>query len=156
MFLFNTHTVLDVAWLTILVLIFYHFWKNRQFLMDAQGWLKAKGHITRYQFVQVGHSIWPKIEYEYCVYEQNLTGHYLFLDTAHNNPSSKYSRRIAYNAAIAYNDQSEIDVYYNPNRPEESALDVTMPFKLNAILIVNGLLITTQLVITVLRLLSLS
>jgi hypothetical protein len=145
--------ILDIAWLTILVMMFHHFWKNRQFLMDAQGWLKAKGHITRYQLVKIGHRIWPKVEYEYCVYEQNLIGHYLFLDTAHNNPNSKYSRRIAYKAAIAYKDHLEIDVYYNPNRPDESALDVTMPIKLNAILIIIGGLIAVQLIMMVFHLL---
>lgn len=143
---------LDIAWLAILVVLFYHFWNNRQFLIDAQGWLKAKGHITRYQLVKVGHRIWPKVEYEYCVYEQNLIGHYLFLDTAHNNPSSKYARRVAYRAAIAYKDHLEIDVYYNPNRPEESALDVTMPTKLNVILIIIGGLIIVQLAMMVFRL----
>lgn len=135
---------LDSAWLVVLILLFYHFWKSRKFLVDAQGWLKAKGHITGYQLVQVGHSVWPKIEYEYSVYDQSLIGNYLFLDTAHNNPSSKYSRRIAYKAAVAFKDNKEIDVYYNPNRPEESALDVTMPTKLNAILIVIGVLVVVQ------------
>jgi hypothetical protein len=144
---------LDIAWLTILVMVFHHFWKNRQFLIDAQGWLKAKGHITHYKLVKEGHSVWPTIEYEYCVYEQHLIGHYLFLDTAHNNPSSTYSRRIAYNAAMAYKDHLEIEVYYNPNRPEESALDVTMPTKLNAILIIIGGLVAVQLVMMVFRLL---
>lgn len=143
--------VLDVAWLSVLVGMFYHFWKNRLILIDAQDWLKAKGHITRYQLVQVGHSVWPKIEYVYQVQDRNLIGHYLFLDTTHNTPSSKYSRRIAYNAAIAYNDHLEIDVYYNPNSPDESALDVTMPTKLTAILILIGLFIVLDIVIIACR-----
>jgi hypothetical protein len=144
--------VLDVTWLSVLLLLFYHFWQNRQTLIDAQDWLKAKGHITRYQLVQVGNSVWPKIEYVYQVHERDIIGHYLFLDTAHNSPSSKYSRRIAYNAAIAYNDNLEIDVYYNPNSPEESALDVTMPTKLTVILILIGLLIAVQVIILAFRL----
>ena len=140
---------LDLAWLSILLVIFRHFWRNRQVLVDAQGWLKAKGHITSYQLVQEGHTFWPKIEYEYVVYEKNLIGSYLFLDTAHNNPNSKYARKIAYKAAIAYQEHAEIDIYYNPNRPEESALDVAMPTKLNGILLVVGILIVVQFVLIV-------
>lgn len=144
-------TLLDFTWLSVLGILFYHFWQKRQNLIDAQDWLKAKGHITRYQLVQVGHSVWPKLEYVYHVHDKDLVGHYLFLDTAHNSPSSKYSRRIAYNAAIAFNDHSEIDVYYNPNRPEESALDVTMPTKLTTILVLIGLLIAVHVVIIAFR-----
>ncbi len=152
MMVFNFgRTVLDLAWLSVLVLMFQHFWKSRKILLDAQEWLKAKGHVTRYNLVQVGHNLWPKIEYEYCVYEQNLKGHYLFLDTAHNSPTSKYSRGIAYKAALAYRDHLEIDVYYNPNSPEESALDVTMPTKLTSILIVIGMLIAIHLTMIVFR-----
>lgn len=140
---------LDFSWLAILLMMFRHFWKNRQVLLDAQDWLKAKGHITQYKLVREGHSLWPKLEYEYLVYDQNLIGHYLFLDTAHNNPHSKYARAVAYKAALAYQDHLEIDVYYNPNRPEESALDVTMPSKLTAILVVIGMLIAVQLVLII-------
>ncbi len=136
---------LDLAWLFVLVFLFQHFWKKRQALLDAQGWLKAKGHITYYKLIREGHTLWPKVEYEYFVYDKNLIGHYLFLDTAHNNPNSKYSRSIAYKAAIAYQDHQEIDVYYNPNKPEESALDVTIPIKLTGILVVIAVLIVLHL-----------
>jgi len=142
---------LDLVWLSVLILMFHHFWKNRRVLLDAQGWLKAKGHVTRYKLVREGHTLWPKVDYEYTVYDKNLIGHYLFLDTAHNNPNSKYSRNIAYKAAIAYKDHLEIDVYYNPNRPEECALDVTMPIKLTGILTVIGILIVLHLSLIIYR-----
>lgn len=140
---------LDLAWLSILLFLFQHFWKQRRVLLDAQGWLKAKGHVTYYKLIREGHTLWPKIEYEYCVYEKNLVGQYLFLDTAHNNPNSQYARKIAYKAALAYKDDLEIDVYYNPNKPEESALDVSMPSKLTVILSVIGLLIVLHLALIV-------
>lgn len=145
--------ILDVIWLCILLVMFHHFWKKRQMLSDAQGWLKAKGHITQYELIQVGHNLWPKVEYEYCVYEQNLIGHYLFLDTTHNTPNSKYSRHVAYQAALAYKDHLEVDIYYNPNRPEESALDVTIPTKLTGILVVISILIVIQIMTLIARLL---
>lgn len=137
--------VLDLGWLLFLLVLLIHFWRDRQLLVQAKSWLKAKGRITLCEWTQVGPNLWPKIEYSYEVYGKELTGEYLFLDTAHNNPNSKYSRRIAYKAALAYKEDAEIDVYYNPNRPEQSALDVTMPIKLNIMLILISICTLFQL-----------
>jgi hypothetical protein len=137
--------IIDLGWLLFLLILFRHFWLDRKVLVDAQSWLITKGHITSCELTQVGHIFWPKIEYSYKVYDQELTGEYLFLDTAHNNPNSKYARNIAYKAAVAFAEEKEIDVYYNPNKPEQSALDVSMPSKLNFILIMLGMFIILQL-----------
>lgn len=145
---------LDLGWLTLLLLLFRHFWLDRQALLKAQSWLKVKGHITACEWTTVGHSVWPKIEYSYQVYDNNLQGEYLFLDTAHNTPNSKYARQVAYKAAVAFKENAEIDVYYNPNHPEQSALDVTMPKKLNVILMLIGSLIVVQVGLIVSRLLG--
>ncbi len=132
--------LLDFGWLIFLLILFTHFWRDRSVLSQAKSWLKVKGHITVCEWTKVGHSVWPKIEYSYQVHDKDLTGEYLFLDTAHNNPNSKYSRSIAYKAAVAFAEGTEIDVYYNPNHPDQSALDVTMPIKLNIILFLIGML----------------
>ncbi|MDR3501902.1 MAG: DUF3592 domain-containing protein [Legionella sp.] len=137
--------LLDLGWLVVLLSIFIHFWRDRQSLVRAKTWLKAKGQVTRCEWTKAGHSVWPKIEYTYQVHEKDLVGEYLFLDTAHNTPNSKYARRIAYKAAVAFKEEEEIDIYYNPNHPEQSALDVTLPKKLNVILILIGILIVFQL-----------
>lgn len=137
--------MLDLGWLLFLLVIFRHFWRDRQNLAQAQSWLQVKGRITGCEWTQVGHSVWPKIEYTYEVYDKVFTGEYLFLDTAHNSPNSKYSRGVAYKAAVAFKENSEIDIYYNPNHPEQSALDVTMPTKLTTILILIGGLIVVHL-----------
>ncbi|CAM4414867.1 MAG: hypothetical protein LEGION0403_FIIPPAGN_00967 [Legionella sp.] len=141
--------VLDLGWLVVLLSIFIHFWRDRQSLVRATNWLKAKGRVTSCEWTKAGHSVWPKIEYTYHVHDKDLVGEYLFLDTAHNTPNSKYARRIAYKAAVAFKEEEEIDIYYNPNHPEQSALDVTMPKKLNVILILIGILIVLQLGIIV-------
>jgi hypothetical protein len=143
--------LLDLGWLLFLLLMFKHFWQKRQLLLPAQSWLKSKGHITNCELTQMGHIFWPKIEYTYTVYDKELTGEYLFLDTAHNNPNSKYARRIAYNAVIAFKENKEIEVYYNPNHPEQSALDVAVPIKLTFIVVMIGLLIVVHLGIIALR-----
>lgn len=145
--------ILDVGWLVVLLMLFNHFWQHRKGLVQAQSWLKAKGHITHCEWVRVGYTVWPKIEYIYQVSDKNLAGEYLFLDTSLNNPNSKYSRFIAYKAAVAFKENSEIDIYYNPNNPEQSALDVTIPKKLNIILVLISALILAQIGIIVFRLL---
>jgi hypothetical protein len=127
--------ILDLGWLFFLLILLSHFWHERRILLQTRSWLKAKGRITRCEWTKVGNSLWPKIEYSYQVYDKDLVGEYLFLDTAHNNPNSKYARSVAYKAAMAFKEDAEIDVYYNPNHPEQSALDITMPKKLNIILI---------------------
>lgn len=145
---------LDFLWLLALLYVFRHFWQKRANLLIAQHWLQTKGRVTACEWTQVGHSVWPKIEYTYQVNEQSLIGEYLFLDTAHNNPNSKYSRSVAYKAAVAFQENAEIDVYYNPNQPEQSALDVTIPSKLNIILILIGMLIVVHLGLIVWRYLA--
>lgn len=146
--------VLDLSWLMVLFMILRHFWCDRQILLQAQSWLKVKGHVTECEWIKSGHSIWPKIQYSYQVYEQNMIGEYLFLDTTHNNPHSKYARQIAYKAAVAYTEEREIDVYYNPNHPQQSALDVTMPKKLTIILTLLWMLIILHLGLIVWRFLG--
>lgn len=143
--------VLDLGWLIILLILFRHFWRDRQALLKAQSWLKVKGHIAHCEWTQVGHSVWPKIEYIYQVYDKELVGEYLFLDTAHNTPHSKYARRMAYRAAVAFKENEEIDVYYNPNHPEQSALDVSIPKKLNLILVLIAFFIVLHLGLMVVR-----
>ncbi|MFT4058489.1 MAG: DUF3592 domain-containing protein [Legionella sp.] len=136
--------ILDLSWLFVLLILLRYFWQSRKSLAAAQAWLKTKGHITSCEWSTIGHSVWPKIEYSYQVYDRDLVGHYLFLDTIHNNPNSKYARQIAYKVAVAFKENNEIDVYYNPNHPEQSALDVAMPKKLNFILMLIGILILCQ------------
>lgn len=136
---------LDLGWLVFLFILLRHFWRDRTELLRTKSWLKTKGHITSYELTTIGHSVWPKIEYSYQIHDTDLVGEYLFLDTAHNNPNSKYSRQVAYKAAMAFKENTEIDVYYNPNHPEQSALDITMPIKLNVILILLSALIILHL-----------
>jgi hypothetical protein len=130
--------MLDLGWLLFLLFLLRHFWQKRKILLQATGWLKAKGRITIFEWTEVGHTVWPKIEYSYQVHEHDLVGEYLFLDTIHNTPNSKYARLIAYKAAVAFKKDEEIDIYYNPDHPEQSALDVSMPKKLNFILLLIG------------------
>lgn len=145
---------IDLVWLGLLAFLFSHFWRVRSALVQAKSWLKVKGHIISCELIRVGHSAWPEIQYSYQVYDKNLVGEYLFLDTSHNNPNSRYSRMVAYKVVLAFKENSAIDVYYNPNHPEQSALDVTIPAKLNLILILIGALFILHLGVMGLRFLG--
>jgi hypothetical protein len=133
--LLSWHWLIDLFWLTFLLLLLRHFWRDRRLLQQTKFWLITKGHITHFAWTHEGHQLWPKIEYSYQVFDKDFIGEYLFLDTSHNNPSSRYARKIAYRAAIAFEKDEDIDVFYNPNNPEQAALDITMPRKLSLILI---------------------
>lgn len=137
--------LLDLGWLVFLLLLWRHFWRDRKELLQTQSWLKTKGHVVRCEWVSEGKRLWPKIEYTYPVNEKDMVGEYLFLDTTHNNPNSAYSRQIAYQAAVAFKENKAIVVYYNPNQPEQSALDITLPAKLNLIIVLISLVIAFHL-----------
>lgn len=145
--------LLDLVWLIFLLSMLRHFWRDRQLLAQTKFWLITKGHITVFEWTREGHRLWPRVEYTYQVFDQDFQGEYLFLDTAHNNPNSKYARTVAYRAAIAYENDEEIDVFYNPNNPQQAVLDITMPRKLNIIIALLVMLIILHLVVVIERLL---
>ncbi len=142
---------LDVGWFIFLLILLRHFWLKRSELLASAAWLTTKGRITRCEWATEGNILWPKIEYVYQVNEQELTGEYLFIDTAHNTPTSKYSREVAYKAAVAFQNHAEIDVFYNPNDPKQSAMDISIPRKLNVIIVLIGAAIVAHLVMIGLR-----
>lgn len=125
---------MDIAWFLFLLFLFWHFWQEHRALQQASHWLITKGRITRFLWTKDGPHLWPKIEYTYELYEQEFVGEYFFLDTSHNNPNSKYARKVAYRAAMAFEKDEEIEVFYNPNNPRQAALDVHLPTKLNVII----------------------
>ena len=145
---------MDMVWLVFLLFLLWHFWQERQALMRASHWLITRGRITQFVWTQEGVHLWPKIEYSYQLFEQEFKGEYFFLDTSRNNPNSKYSRRVAYRAAMAFENDEEINVYYNPDNPLQSALDVRIPAKLNVIIGLLLFLVTLHLVIVAHRLLG--
>ncbi|STX50112.1 Protein of uncharacterised function (DUF3592) [Legionella busanensis] len=135
----------DITWLLLLLLLLKHFWHDRQTLLKARTWFLTKGRITRFLWTRDGYHLWPKIEYTYQVYDKDFLGEYFFLDTSHNNPNSKYSRRVAYRAAVAFEKDEDIDVFYNPIDPQQAVLDVKIPTKLNFIIVLLACLILVHL-----------
>lgn len=146
-----SQNLLDLAWLLFLLLMFWYFWRGRQLTLKTKSWIKTRGRITRCEWLISGHSMWPKIEYIYQVGETDHTGNYLFLDTVHNEPNSEYARHLAYKVAIAFKENTDIDVYFDPEKPEHAVLDTTVPRKLNLILLFIATLIVLHLAIVVLR-----
>lgn len=139
---------LDIGWLIFLLALLWHFLREKKMLAQTQFWLITKGHIDQFEWVREGVHLWPKIEYSYQVFEHNFHSERLFLDTVHNNPNSKYARGVAYRAAVAYENNADIDVYYNPNNPQDAVLDIKMPSKLNIIIaLLLGLIVLHLLII---------
>lgn len=144
-FLFSVRGVSDLIWLGFLIILLIYFWRKRQEAKQTLNWVKTTGRIIQCEFTQDGHRIWPKLEYSYMVNEQEYTAEHLFPDTFHNNPDSKYARKIAYNAAIAWKQQQEITVYYDPFYPQRAALDVHVPVKLTVVVLLISLLLAVHL-----------
>lgn len=126
--------VLDFGWLLFLLLVLRYFWRARQRMLQTTCWVKTRGRITRCEWSVSGHSVWPKIEYIYQVAERDYTGEYWFLDAVHNDTHSKYARLLAYKVVNAYKNNEDIDVYYNPDQPEQAVLDTIVPRKIKWVL----------------------
>lgn len=129
----------------MLLLFLNYFIRDLKLLRHSHQWLKTKGQITQCELIKQGHTYWPRIEYHYTINDREFTGHYFFVDTSLNNPNSRYARELAYRIINAYNKGEEVDIYYDPNKPTVSALDVTIPKKLYLILGLIFLLITVHL-----------
>ncbi|CEK09402.1 DUF3592 domain-containing protein [Legionella hackeliae] len=145
--------LLDLLWLAFLLALLLHFWQDRKNFLKIQSWFLTKGRITQFLWTQEGYRLWPKIEYSYRVLDQDFQGERLFPETMHINLNSKYAREVAYRAALAYEKDVDIDIYYNPYNPQEAVLDITMPRKLTLIIILLTALILFHLVIVAYRLL---
>ena len=131
----SLQSLLDFGWLVFLILLFFYFWHKRQNIQETIFWVKTKAKVTRCEWTTRANRIWPKIEYIYQVGEQEYMGEDLFYDTSHRTSNDSYARRVAYKAARAFKEDENIEIYYNPDAPEQAALDITIPGKLNFILI---------------------
>lgn len=126
--------MLDLGWFVFLVVLFVYFWRSRQRTLQTKLWFKTQGRVTSCELETHEQSLWPKIEYVYQVDGQEFNGQRFFFDEAHNNLHSTHARAVAYQIVNAYKQNKEIDVYYNPDNPEQAVLDTTVPRKLNIIL----------------------
>lgn len=147
MHLLSWQHLFDLGWLLILLFLFGYFWREWRAALATKSWLKTQGRIVECEWTTYGHRIWPKIAYVYQVNEDEFYGEHIFHYAAHNNPNSDYARMIAYRVADAYVKNEHIDVFYNPEKPEQAILDKTIPLKLKLILVMIGGLIALHLVV---------
>lgn len=146
--------LLDLAWLLLLSFLLGYFCSVRRQVVRAREWNKAKARIVHCELVQVGHRLWPKIEYVYQVGQQDYVGERLFFDTYHQNPNTRQARQLAYYVANAYKNDEDIEIYYNPTYPEQAAISVRVPWKLNLIISLITTLIALHITIVVIQILS--
>lgn len=140
----------NIIWLIFLLAVFRYFWRQRQISSKACDWLITRGRITQLVWTKDGATIWPKIEYTYQIYDRDFTSDRFFFDTSHNSPYSKSCRNIAYRMAIAFENNEDIDVFYDPDNPLQAVLDVSIPSKLNVIINFLLLLIIAHVLMMVL------
>lgn len=126
--------VADGLWLIFLLYALFYFWRARQKLIAAFDWLKTNGTIVACHYKEEKGRIWHQIDYSYEVNDQQLVGQFIVLNPYTNNPHQPYTCEQAH--------QKQIEVYYNPNLPEQSTLDVRVPKKLNVmLLLISGILL---------------
>lgn len=129
------HAMLDLVWLLFLLVMLFYFWQERRHLKKSLRWPQTTGHITQFNWTKEGHQLWPKITYAYWVNEQEYIGDSLLLSSAHTSYSSAHARKVAYRAAMAFERNEAIDVYYNPEAPDQAVLDIRLPKKLDVIIL---------------------
>ena len=134
--------VVDIIWLLFLLLLLVYFVSLRTKAKKAHHWHTTEGFITACEWSTEGQNLWPKIQFRYYVGGMEYLGEHLFLDTSHNTPTSNYARRVAYKVAKAHLNNEPIKIYYHPDEPEISAIDVKVPSKINfIILLLSGLIL---------------
>jgi hypothetical protein len=144
--------IIDGVWLLFLFLMLHYFINVRREAIQTKNWVKTKGQVIFWDLIKEDHRLWPKIKYIYEVNEVEYVGKHFFPDTMHNNPVSKYARRLAYKAAMSFEKNQQIDVYYDPIYPQHAALDIRMPWKVNLVLVLLIALIIFHLLMVSYRL----
>lgn len=124
----------DGIWFVFLLGMLTYFLRQKNKLLKLKKWPKVKGRIINLQWEEENNRIWPQLVYQYQVEEKIYQGELLFEETLPRDTNSRLARAIAHRAVLAYQNHQEIDVFYNPNNPEDSVLDITVPLKLSIII----------------------
>lgn len=125
----------SLGWLLFLAACAAFFFRSWVRLNKMKHWPVTPGEIMTLTVCEKNNRKWPSIQYRYWVEEREYTSRYWFADTIHNSPCSAYSRKLAYRAAISFKQGCPLDVHYNPVKPEQAVLDVTIPLKLKGIIV---------------------
>lgn len=143
--------IIDIIWLLFLFLLLVYFMFLRSKAKKASHWHTTEAYITACEWSTEGYNLWPKIQFKYYVDGMEYMSEHLFLDTSHNTPTSRYARRVAYKVAKAHINNEPIKVYYHPDEPEISAIDVKVPSKINFIIFLLSGLILLHLIVLFFR-----
>ena len=143
--LISWHSLIDFVWLAGLLILLGYFYKDWKVFKNANQWQTTYGYISQFSWTEQSNFLWPKIEYTYQVYEQDFLGTHLVLDNPYINLHSPSAREAAYRAAVAFKKDEEVLIFYDPNDPSQSALDVRTPGKLKAIIGILVLFLTIHL-----------
>ncbi|MBX9703839.1 MAG: DUF3592 domain-containing protein [Silvanigrellaceae bacterium] len=143
--LISWHSFIDFAWLAGLIILLVYFYKDWKVFKNLHQWQTTEGTISQFSWTEQSPLPWPKIEYTYQVYEQEFLGSRLVLDNPYINLHSPSAREVAYRATLAFKNDEEIIVFYDPINPAQSVLDVHTPRKLKVIIGMLVLFLTIHL-----------
>lgn len=141
----------DGIWLIFLSVLLGYF-VRKKFFLNTGSWLVTQGRIIRFSIEK--DRLFPEIEYTYVLFDQVFFGSDFFRNPLLVSVNSASARALAYKAAKAFKEDKDIDVYYNPDNPTESALDASVPAKLNGIVVLLLILMAFQLLIITKRILA--
>jgi len=126
----------NIGWLVLLVLLFGYFFSQYWQLRALRRWRKVEGHVTHFSLQEQDGRLWPDIEYSYSVDSKTYHNDHFFSDNAQHALYSRYARKLAHRIALAYKNDEDIWVYYDPKDPEQAVLDRRIPPKLFGIIAV--------------------
>lgn len=142
-------TLISLVWIFLLLVLFAFFLIQYWNLKKIAGWPTTEGKITHFDMQEENQTFWPQIAYQYEVNGITHESHLFFPDTTHHTPQTRAAKKVAYQTAQAYLNDRPIPVHYNPSAPEQAVLDVKIPKKLIAILLILIGLILTEIILVI-------
>ncbi|WP_367606925.1 DUF3592 domain-containing protein [Legionella sp. W05-934-2] len=144
-------TIISLIWIVILIVFFIFFFNHYRRLKNISRWPITEGKVVHFTMEEQNENYWPSISYQYQVNGQTHESEHFFADTAHYSPQTPRAKRLAYDIAQAYLKEQPVVVHYNPLAPEEAVLDVKVPIKLIAIMVVLFALMLTEVILLLLK-----
>lgn len=141
-----TSTVISLLWLSFLIVVFIFFFNQYRQLKKIAEWPVTEGKVVQFTIEEQNKTYWPSIAYQYQVNGQIHESAHFFADTTHSTPQTPRAKRVAYDTAQAYLKEQPVVVHYNPYAPEQAVLDVKVPTKLIAIMVVLFGLIVAEVI----------
>lgn len=144
----NWQIIADLIWLFFLLFLMGSLLRNLRTLRRKKKlWQKTHGRITQVEWVEIGHSLWPEVTYQFEVLNQEYVGDRYFFTEAHQSLHAQNARDFAYKIVQNFTSEDTIDVYYDPIDPHQSVLNPQAKGRLGLFIGLLSLLLGTHLLV---------